>query len=102
MEEYYYISKRSIQYCYPCEYDKTVTEYGVLEKYIGKRYTREEMDKIIAEMIIRHPYIEGSMRLNLSVMKFNKGRSYYHMLDFRNYNYKNQKKGNMDIKFEKK
>ena len=96
MEEYY-INEKSIRYCYPYETDKKVTDYGVLAGYIGKKFSRKEMDKIIAEMILNHPYIDNSMCLHLTVMK---NQSYYHILDFRNYNHDKQEKGNESIKYE--
>lgn len=96
MEEFY-IDEKSIRYCYPCETDKIVTNYGVLKEYIGKKFSREEIDRIIAEMITKHLYIENSMRLHLAIMR---DRSYYHILNFRNYKYKNETKGDVEIKYE--
>lgn len=96
MEEFY-IDEKSIKYCYPFETNKTATNYGVLEKYIGKKFSREEMDRIIAEMIIRHPYIENSMQLHLAIMR---NRSYYHILEFHNYKYEKEIKGDIEIKYE--
>lgn len=95
MEEYY-IDEKSIRYCYPYETDKKVTDYGVLAKYIGKKFSEREMDKIISEMILRHPYIDNSMSLHLSVMK---NHSYYHILNFHNYDHNKQKKGDSSIKY---
>lgn len=97
MQEEYYIDENSIRYCYPYETDNKATDYGVLSNYIGKKYSRKEMDKIVAEMILRHPYIKGSMRLHLNVMR---NQSYYHMLTFKNYAYKKQEKDDMSIKYE--
>lgn len=97
----YFIEVNSITYQYPYGIDKKVTDYGVLNKYIGKEFSREEIDKIIAEMIIKHPYIDNSMNLKLSIMKKNaKVQSFYHILNFRNYNYENQVKGDTAIKYE--
>lgn len=96
MEEYY-IDEKSIRCQYPYEADKRVTDYGVLTKYIGKKFSRKEMDKIIAEMIIKHPYIDNSKCLHIAVMR---NRSYYHILEFRNYKYENEVKGNTGIKYE--
>ena len=45
----YYIDEKSIRYCYPYETKKKVTDYGVLAKYIGKRFSEREIDKIISE-----------------------------------------------------
>lgn len=95
MEEFY-IDEKSIRYCYPCETEKKVTDYGVLAKYIGKRFSEREIDKIISEMILRHPYIDNSMSLHLSIMK---NHSCYHILTFRNYDYNKQKKGDSSIKY---
>lgn len=106
MEEYYYIDDKYITYCYPHGTSKKITTYGVLGQYVGKKYTREEMDKIIAEMVIRHPYIEGSMNVHLNVMKVEiykgcKYCSFYHMLNFYNYNFRKQVVENTAIKWEK-
>lgn len=91
-----------ITYCYPYEVSKKTENYGVLYKYIGKYFNRDEIDKIICELIMKHPYIENSMRLELSVkIKENNVISYYHILKFNNDNYKNQTKGNLEIKYEK-
>lgn len=95
MEEYY-IDEKSIRYCYPYETEKKATDYGVLTKYIGKKFSEREMDKIIAEMILRHPYIDNSMRLELAIMR---NHSYYHILTFRNYDHNKQEKGNGSIKY---
>lgn len=56
-------------YCFPYETCERVKDYGVLQKYIDKKYTREEIDKIICEMIAKHPYIEGSMYLKIKICK---------------------------------
>ena len=97
----YYIEVNSITYCYPYEVDKRAVDYGVLNKYIGKEFSRKEIDKIIAKMILKHPYIDNSMDLKLSVMrKTEKFKSYYHILNFRNYNYEKQVKGDKTIKYE--
>lgn len=74
----YFIEVNSITYQYP---------YGI--------------DKIIAKMILKHPYIDNSMNLKLSIMrKTAKVDSFYHILNFRNYNYENQVKGDTTIKYE--
>lgn len=99
MKEEYYIEEKSIRYCYPCETDRRITEkdYGVLTNYIGKKFTREEMDQIVSEMVLRHPYVSNAMHLHLAVMR---NRSYYHILDFHNYDYKNQERGDVSIRYE--
>ena len=104
MKEYFYIETESIRYCYPYECSKTAKSYGVLEPYIGKHYTREEIDKVIAELITRHPYIEGSMSLHVDIIRKTSPDSldsYFHMLEFQNYEYGKQEKGDTQIKFEK-
>lgn len=69
---YYKIA--SISYCFPydisrCLYsdmflDKKMLEknsefYGVFKPYIGKKMTEIEADKLLAEIIMKHPYMEG-------------------------------------------
>ena len=97
----YFINK-IISYCYPFDYSRVTKEYGVLEQYMGKQYNREEIDKIICELITKHPYVEKSMSLDINIM-WESGNSigYYHMLTFENDNYKKQEKSNLVIKFEK-
>ena len=98
MKEEYYIDTESIRCYFPYETDKKVSDYGVLLKYIGKTFSRDDIDQIISEMIIRHPYVNHAKRLHLTVMKNN---SYYHIMDFYNYHYKKQEKDDMGIKYEK-
>lgn len=89
-------------YCYPYDVSHRIYNYGVLSDYIGKYFNRDEIDKIICELFIRHPYIENSMRLKLSVMWVEGNTTgYFHILDFRNDNYKKQNRGDLDIKYEK-
>lgn len=95
--EKYYINEKSIRFHYPYETDKRVSDYGVLSEYIGKSFSRKEMDEIIAEMILRHPYVEGSRNLHLAVMR---NQSHYHLLEFHNYKYKAQTKGDGSVKYE--
>ena len=97
----YYINN-VISYCYPYDYSKRTKDYGVLQQYMGKKYNREEIDKIICELVIRHPYIENSMNLDISIMWENENAiGYYHILNFRNDNYGNQTKSDLIIKYEK-
>lgn len=99
MKEEYYIEKDSLRYYYPYEADRRITEkdYGVLTNYIGKKFTREEMDQIISEMVLKHPYVSNAKGLHLAVMR---NHSYYHILDFRNYDYENQERGDVSIRYE--
>lgn len=97
-----YFIDAHMTYCYPYEVDKKVKEYGVLSEYIEKRYDRDKIDKIICELIMRHPYIEHSMWLKLSVMWEEKNTiGYYHILNFKNDNDEKQSKGSLEIKYEK-
>lgn len=96
----YFISK-SISYCYPEDYSRTTKNYGVLKQYINKKYNREEIDKIICELITKHPYIENSMDLEINIMWETKNAvGYYQMLTFENDNFERQTKGNLTIKYE--
>ena len=76
----YYID-RFIDYCYPHESSRITKCFGVLSEYMGKYFSRNEMDKIICELIMRHPYIENSMHLNISIVwKENDTTGFYHIL----------------------
>ena len=95
----YYISEY-IKYCYPYDDRTRTTKFGVLEKYIGKMYSREEIDEIICEKIKRHPYIDNAMYLEINIMRSDKWEGFYHMLKFKNDNYKNQERIDTEIKYE--
>lgn len=97
-----YFIDRHMTYCYPYKTRQRVENYGVLAEYIGKYFSRDEMDKIICELIMRHPYIEHSMFLEISIMCGDESCSgYYHILSFRNDNDETQVCGDMAIKYEK-
>lgn len=97
----YFISK-TISYCYPYEHSRTTKDYGILEQYMGIRYSREEMDKIICELITKHPYIENSMGLGIDIMwETENAEGYYHILSFDNDDFELQPKGDLSIKYEK-
>ena len=99
----YYIDK-FITYCYPYETSKPTKNYGVLTEYMGKYFDRNEIDKIICELITRHPYVENSMRLEIRIMWNDEtiySRGFYHILDLKNDNFIEQTKGSLDIKYEK-
>lgn len=100
----YYIED-SILYCFPYETSHILSynNYGVLTQYINKKFDRSEIDRVICEMITRHPYIEKSMILKFSVMWIDteeNRKGLYHLLKFENDNYKRQNKGNISIKYE--
>lgn len=91
-----------ITYCYPYDVSKATKNYGVLSEYMGKYFNRDEVDKIICELIMKHPYVENSMYLNLSVKWTDENvTGYYHILNFKNDNYEKQSKGSLEIKYEK-
>ena len=97
----YFINK-IISYCYPNDYSRITKDYGVLKQYIGKKYTREEIDKIICELIIKHPYINNAHSLDINIMwEMENIEGYYQMLSFENDNYEKQKKSDLIIRYEK-
>lgn len=49
-------------------------------------------------MIKNHPYIPGAGKLEIIIMRF---KSIHQILDFRNYDYHNQKAGDRTIRYEK-
>ena len=97
----YYVDK-VVTYCYPYDIGRTTTDLGVLSEYADKHFNRTEMDRIICEMITRHPYIEGAMSVKISVCwREHNTRGYYHHLHFENDNCDKQKRGTTKIKYEK-
>ena len=101
MNQYYF--DKFMEFCYPYETGQRVLNYGVLEEYMGKQFTRDEIDEIICKLITKHPYVSGSMDLKLSISRMeSEGKyiEYYHILTFKNDNYDNQEKG-CTILFEK-
>lgn len=98
-----YFFDKPMRFYYPCETTQEVKGYGVLAKYMNKQFTRAQMDKIICELITKHPYIEGAVQLKIAVMWTDNGATgYYHIFEFDNYNCENQKRTNAIIKYEKK
>lgn len=97
-----YFIHKIISYCYPYDIARVTKDYGVLKQYMGKQYSQEEIDKIICELIVKHPYVEKSMSLDINIMwEDETSVGYYHILTFRNDNYKEQEKSDLVIKFEK-
>lgn len=92
----FYIDFSTIQLCYPKEVSKWVTDFGELEQYKDQKYTLKEINEIIAQLVVKSPYIENSMHIKIQVM----GIGYHHTLNFKNYNYSQQKREeNPRIKF---
>ena len=102
MKKQYYIDN-TISLCYPYETSKLVKadEYGVLAEYVEKRMSRSEIDKVICEMIMRHPFIPGSMSLSVRVMwEYGYTTGYYHTFDFQNDNHDKQQRTEKFIQYE--
>lgn len=92
MAKQYYVDEH-ITICYPYETSCTIRRYGVLDGIIGERMSQSEIDKVICEMVTRHPYVSGSMRLHLAVMwEDGNVNGYYHIFDFANDRYAEQDK----------
>lgn len=102
MAKQYYIDDH-ITMCYPYETSCIIRRYGVLNDIVGKRISQGEIDKVICEMITRHPYISGSMNLRIYAMWEDGNVSgYYHTLDFANDKHDRQHKEPLPaIRFEK-
>lgn len=100
-EKRYYLDLEHAKYCYPYKTPKGIMSLGVLEKYKDKRYTKKEINRIIAELMIKVPYIENSMSVEFSVMyKDDKNRiSYYRILHFRNIDFEKQERTDDEVKF---
>ena len=98
----FYIDLNSIKRCYPSSIRTNVKNYGVLSKYENKKYTLREINAILAELIIKQPFISNSMFLEIKIMKINNmnEESYHHILSINNYEYKDQKREKApEIKF---
>lgn len=95
-EKKFYININVMKYCYPSSVSRFVeeTNFGVLEQYKNKNYTLQEINEIIAELIMKQPYIPGSMTLKLSVSS---NLGYHHILDFKNYWYKEEKQSDDQV-----
>lgn len=87
-EKKFYIDCNAVKMCYPHGVSKRVDNLGVLERYKDKKYTLKEINEIIAELIVKNPYISNSMFIKISVSS---NLGYHHMLNIRNYEYGKQK-----------
>lgn len=87
----FYIDTKSVKYCYPRSVSRFVEDLGVLEEYKDKKYTLDEINQIIADLIIRQPYMKGSMSIKISISS---NLGYHHILDFKNYWYDEQEPSN--------
>lgn len=85
----FYIDFDNIKRLYPSEISQRVKRFGVLDQYKDKKYTLKEINAIVAELVTKVPYIPGAMSLKLNVI----GVGYHHMLVFKNYDYKEQDRG---------
>ncbi len=88
-EKVFYIDFDFMKLRYPYELNERVTRFGVLEQYRDKKYTLKEINEIIAELVIRTPYISHSMGLYMTVYG---PKEIHSMLSFNNYDFENQKK----------
>lgn len=86
-DKIFYINFEYMTRVYPYEASDRVKNFGVLEQYRDKMYTLREMNEIIADLIIRTPYIRNAMSLKISVTR---GTSYHHILNIMNYEYDDQ------------
>lgn len=96
----FFLDLECVSYGYPYKASKYTKNLGVLEKYKGKTYTEKEINRIIAELMIKVPYVENAIDVELSVMyRENNYVGYYQILSFRNFEYKNQERNDSTIKF---
>lgn len=95
-----------IKGCVPYKTSHPIKDYGVLAPYMGKKYTREEIDMIIAHLIVSHPYVKGhlSLSINVSWEQVEADRrieGYYKLLDFSNDLIDTQTEVGTSIEFER-
>ena len=93
LKQYYF--DKPMFFTYPGGCSLKVADFGVLQKYIGNYYSKTEMDRIIADMMLKHPYVSGAYELNINISKVVDANTseYYHMLTFKNDNCEKQEKG---------
>lgn len=97
-EKVFYIDFDFMKMCYPYEINESVTGFGVLEPYRNKKYTLKEINEIIAELVIRTPYISHSMGLYMTV--YGPMHKIHFMLSIPNYEHDNQSKEKQpEVKF---
>lgn len=93
----FYINFNHITRTYPKEISKVVNNFGVLEKYRDKKYTLKEVNEIISQLIVKTPFILGSMEIKMDIMS---NCGYHHILVFKNYEYHSQNRTDKEeIKF---
>lgn len=89
-----------IQCCFPHDVKQELKDWGVLEKYKYKEFSFEAIRNIISELNVEYPYIENSMSLYITVMwNYDDDCGYHQIIDFVNYEYSNQKRSDLEIKF---
>lgn len=100
-EKEYYISH--VNFIYPNEISQPVEKenYGILAKYMGKYFDRTEMDKIICELITRHPYVKNAYMLEIETeWRMDSARGRYHNLQFDNDSFEEQRRTKPTVKYE--
>lgn len=88
-EKQFYIDFDHISTVFPSRISEKVSNFGPLSIHQDELYTLEQINEIIAKLIVKTPYIPGYMDITLIVM--NK-HGYHHILTFKNYDYAKQKK----------
>lgn len=86
-ERKFYIDFNSIRYCYPNEIHRHIHNFGALDEYKDKRYTLREANELVAQLILRTPYVPNALSLQINIMS---NRGYHHMLNLKNYDYESQ------------
>lgn len=95
-----------IKGCVPYKTSHRITDYGVLAPYMGKKYTRDEIDMVIANLIVSHPYVKGHLSLSISaeweqIREDRRITGYYQILDFSNDLVDTQPEVGTSIEFER-
>ena len=87
-------------YCYPFESDRTVDFSKLFPNIDVENMTETEIDDWICSLIKQHPYIDGCMRIEFTIRRFNGlGWAVYHSLTFRNTKYDKQKRTDLTVKY---
>ena len=81
-----------INYLFPCCTSRRLSDWGVLNKHKNETYTLQEINKIISDLFLKEPYIQGACNIEISFMWQEKNMSgIHHVISFENYRYKEEK-----------
>lgn len=93
-EKVFFFDLSRIRTLYPYQISEKVDGLGVLEQYRDKKYNLKEVNEIIADLIIKTPYIPNAMYLDVDVLFYDEEgvMNIHHSLTFHNHNFEDQER----------